>query len=53
MLYDVRVMNRWGVWMTDTVTGSKGRAQDRGRFLTPRVPAVEIKDSNGQRVFLG
>jgi hypothetical protein len=47
-LYDVRVLNLQGVWMTDTTTGSKHRAQERAKFLIPRVPAVKIEDLQGQ-----
>lgn len=50
-MYDVKVMNDLGVWFTDLSTGSKRRAQERGKFLTPRVPAVRI-DSPYGRVFL-
>lgn len=42
-MYDVRVLSLMGVWMTDTVARSRVRAQDRARFLIPRVPAVEVK----------
>ena len=33
MLYDVMIMNAHGVWITDTVTGSKRRAEDRAREI--------------------
>lgn len=52
MLYDLRTLNHDGVWMTDTVTSSKRYAQERGKTLTPRFPAVQIIDSTGRRVFL-
>lgn len=42
-MFDVRVLNTNGVWITDTVTSSKHRAQDRARFLLPRVPAAEVR----------
>jgi hypothetical protein len=49
-LFDVRVMNDYGVWETDTVTGSKNRARDRARYLVPRTSVVQIEDEQGQRV---
>lgn len=51
-MFDVRVMNEYGVWITDMVTGSLTRARDRARFLTPRVPAIEVRDAQGLRVAL-
>ena len=50
-MYDVRILNGHGVWQTDTTTGSKRRAQERGKFLTPRVRAVKVDGPFG-RVFL-
>jgi hypothetical protein len=51
-MFDVRVLNHYGVWSTDLVTGSQHRAQDRARFLMPRVPAVQCIDRYGKRVDL-
>lgn len=50
-MYDVRILNERGVWQTDTTTGNKRRAQERGKFLTPRVTAVQVMGPHG-RVFL-
>lgn len=52
MLYDIKVLNHSGVWQTDTTTGSMTRAQERAKFLVPRVPAVQIDKSDGTRLFL-
>lgn len=52
MLLDVRVLTDKGVWITDTVTSSEYRAQERAKFLTPRVPTVQVIDQTGRRVDL-
>lgn len=52
MLYDTKVMNEMGCWVTDLTCGSKTRSQDRARFLMPRVPAVIVEDQRGRRVTL-
>lgn len=52
MLYDVKVLNDNGAWQTDLVTGSLTRALERGRFLIPRVPSVQVTDQHGERRWL-
>ena len=53
MRYRVLVLNHYGVWVTDSGEKSLTRALDRGRFLTPRVPAVRVeRDRTGQRMDL-
>ena len=51
-LYDVKVLNDMGVWQTDLTTGSLYRAEERGKFLIPRVHAVEVTRHDGARVWL-
>lgn len=51
-LFDVRVLNDHGVWITDLVTGSKHYAQERAKTLIPRVHACEVKTQYGERFFL-
>ena len=51
-MYDVKVLNHYGVWQTDLVTGSQHRACERGRFLLPRVPAVKVEYMDGRRLNL-
>lgn len=51
MMYDVRVLNHYGVWVTDT-TARLNRAKDRARFLIPRVAHVQVLDRFGSRVAL-
>lgn len=52
MLYDVKVLNGHGVWVTDLTTGSHTRAQERAKYLTPRTAAVVVEDSAGRRRML-
>lgn len=52
MLYDVTVLNEQVVWQTDLTTGSKRYAQERGKYLVPRVTAVEVRDQRGTKVWL-
>ena len=42
-LCDVRVINEYGVWITDTVA-RRHQAIERARFLLPRVTAVEVRN---------
>lgn len=50
MLYDVKVLNHYGVWCTDLVTSDKHRATERQKYLTGFVPAVKTEDQRGQIV---
>jgi hypothetical protein len=52
MMYDVMVMNEFGVWSTDTTTGSQHRASERAKTLMPRVPACKVMTMYGERFFL-
>lgn len=49
-LYDVCVTTHQGDKITDLVTGSKRRAQERARTLVPNVLYVAIMDQHRQPV---
>lgn len=52
MLFDVLVLNGYGVWTTDLTTGSRRRATERAKFLTPRAYAVKVISTYEDRVWL-
>lgn len=51
-MYDVMILNLRGVWVTDTTTGSKYRAEERAKFLIPRTPATKVLDRYGKQLAL-